>query len=462
MIETNGTLYYLNTAQDNPGLSTSWEALNNYSDSMDVLYAAVFQQLSQYQPAGSDPWGNALIPVYEDLNLSSNTTTQNFTIKDPVTTNYTSYYGIPLASTDFTEFDGEYGGTWKFTIRSSYLYLNCPSLQIETLDEIAQDLEQYDLDLQFDLYNTTSGSLRMAMTAPTIDEPTGNITFVSSCSKATSNGTATYAYSNCQMSQTFVDSDVTCSGYNCSVTSITKQPDIPPTSITDFIEEFMKASDTGLSDYPYIGNQSYSFTELYLYDKSTATEPGAGDSCDLSYLQNDPKSFTKDLSYLINTFYSTGFTHDYSVGSISANQTLTLSNGTTSSIYHVELTSPTNGTHKFQSDVAPELFQIDWAFIAVFECCSLALLLVGIAGILLEMRTISPDILGFASSVARHSKYVKLPHVDGTMSGGERARRLGDVRVMMQDVRSEAEVGKIVLGTVNEGAVRLRPGRLYK
>jgi hypothetical protein len=74
---------------------------------------------------------------------------------------------------------------------------------------------------------------------------------------------------------------------------------------------------------------------------------------------------------------------------------------------------------------------------------------------------IAPDILGFASSIARHNKYVKVPHVDGTMSDGERVKRLRDVRVMMQDVRPDDEVWKIVLGTVNESAQRLRPGKLY-
>jgi hypothetical protein len=82
--------------------------------------------------------------------------------------------------------------------------------------------------------------------------------------------------------------------------------------------------------------------------------------------------------------------------------------------------------------------------------------------VLLEMRTISPDILGFASSVARHSKYVKLPPTDGTMSGAEKARLLGDARVMIQDVRPNSDVGKIVLGAASEGAERLKPGRLYR
>jgi hypothetical protein len=66
--------------------------------------------------------------------------------------------------------------------------------------------------------------------------------------------------------------------------------------------------------------------------------------------------------------------------------------------------------------------------------------MVGVSGVLLEMRTISPDILGVASCVARHSRHAKLPEIDGTMSGAHKARILGGTRVMMQDVKPNAGV----------------------
>jgi len=47
------------------------------------------------------------------------------------------------------------------------------------------------------------------------------------------------------------------------------------------------------------------------------------------------------------------------------------------------------------------------------------------------------------------------------MGGPERARLMGTVRVMVRDVKPGEEVGKIGLGTVSEGAERLRLGRLY-
>jgi len=345
-------------------------------------------------------------------------------------------------------------------MNSSYLFLDCSSLTLETLNQTGQNLSR--------LSTTTSESLYMGMTVPTIPNPTGSVTFLSKCTGAESPDPddQIFAYSVCNFTQTFVNSTVNCTDTDCTVWYIQNQPNHDPVPMIDFTEEFLKSSDIGLSNplsNQYNGNGNYSITELYLQNASNATEPGSDNYCNLSSFQDDPVLFSQLLSYLINSFYSTGFTHDFQVGTITPNDYVNVSSGPDNSTQSVLLTSVANDArHLYQSETSPYIFVIDWLFMSIFEFCSLALLLIGIVGVLLESRTIAPDILGFASSVARHSKYVKLPLVDGTMSGGERAKRLGDVRVMMQDIKPDAEVGKIVLGTVNESAQRLRPGKLYR
>jgi hypothetical protein len=428
MTEVNGTIWYLNTTQENPGLSSAWEAVDKYSDSMDILYAAVFQQPSQYQPNGSDPWGNALIPVYEFLQPKE--PGENITVDPSSSTIWSSYYGNPLAA--FNGTDADYDGSWTFTMNSSYLFLNCPSLSLGTLNQTGQNLSQ--------LSTTTSASLYMDMTVPTIPNPIGSVTFLSTCTgpEAPDFDDQIFAYSICNFTQTFVGSTVSCTNTDCAVTYIQNAPSHDPAPMIDFIGEFLKSSDVGLSNV-FNSYDHYSITELYLRNISNATEPGSDNYCDLSFLKDDPVQFSQSLSYIINSFYSTGFTHDFSVGTITQNDYVDVSSGPDNSTQRIVLTSVANDArHLYQSETSPYLFSIDWLFMSIFEFCSLALLLIGIAGVLLESRTIAPDILGFASSVARHSKYVKLPHVDGTMSGGERAKRLGDVRVMMQDLKPDA------------------------
>jgi hypothetical protein len=138
-----------------------------------------------------------------------------------------------------------------------------------------------------------------------------------------------------------------------------------------------------------------------------------------------------------------------------------LSDPITGKDYSVPITGTAkDAVHTYQDDLSPELWGINWAFIAIFEFCALTLLLIGLAGIVLEDRTIAPDVLGWVSNLARQSKYVKLPKVegdDGVMSGAERARKARDTMVMMQEIR-----GRIVLGNVTEGAARLEKGKVYR
>jgi hypothetical protein len=467
-IYNSTSVYYLNTAQDNLALQQiatvdQFDVKTSYSDSMAVLYSAVFQPVSAYQPIGSDPWGNPLVPVYEIVK------SQTPVEKDPqgglfvhrwnATDNtdlYSSFYGIPLGQLYQYE-NVSYGATWTFNMISSYLHFDCPSLTANTSAEI----DTSDWHIQSTLNGT--GSLSMDMNPPTSTSP-GSLFFRSECSERIApDGNRTFAYAICSFTQTFVNSTVYCEDTDCkirSVSEITRDP----TSMYDFVEEFLKASDVGLDDYPDLGDTPYSATELYLRNPYNVTTPPDDNevlqSCDIPSV--GVEEFTKRLNYLMNTFYSTGFTTEYGFGALVPNTTIQLYRNDGQTEYNASLTAQTEGTTQFQDPKTPTTYVIDWVFLAIFVFCSVVLLVIGVAGILLEMRTISPDIMGFASSVARHSKYVKLPHTDGTMSGAEKARILGATKVMMQDVRPSAEIGKIVLGSASEEAERLKPGRRYR
>jgi hypothetical protein len=98
----------------------------------------------------------------------------------------------------------------------------------------------------------------------------------------------------------------------------------------------------------------------------------------------------------------------------------------------------------------------------LYIVCTAILLLAGIFSVVIESMTVAPDVLGYVSTVARNSKYLHLPATNSAMSGGERARKIGQVEVMIQDVKSKSGVGRIVLGMKHEKAERLRADRLYR
>jgi hypothetical protein len=107
------------------------------------------------------------------------------------------------------------------------------------------------------------------------------------------------------------------------------------------------------------------------------------------------------------------------------------------------------------------VYHTSWGWLVLLLFSAVLLLVGGITGAICDAYTIGPDIFGFASSLAHRNKYMKVPTGEGTMGGPARARILGDVRVMLQDVRPDKEVGKIALGTVDGGGKRLVLGRLY-
>lgn len=125
-------------------------------------------------------------------------------------------------------------------------------------------------------------------------------------------------------------------------------------------------------------------------------------------------------------------------------------------------TSP-NGKAVHRLNDAQLIFKLDWRWVSVLLVSVIVLLVVGIASIILESFLIAPDVLGYASSLARNNRYLHLPKTAAKpMSGPERARTLGSVSVMIQDVKPDKAVGKIALGLHHDRAEKLKPGRLYR
>lgn len=58
--------------------------------------------------------------------------------------------------------------------------------------------------------------------------------------------------------------------------------------------------------------------------------------------------------------------------------------------------------------------------------------------------TVAPDILGFVSSLTRDNRYfAPLPPGDSLLDGEQRARKLRNMKVQIQDVRPDSDVGHI-------------------
>ena len=218
----------------------------------------------------------------------------------------------------------------------------------------------------------------------------------------------------------------------------------PPSSLAAITPSFIRAFVNATS--PYDGG--YTLTERYIAEPSAALEIRLNTTFDISAGVKLP-FFEQRLGLLLNTFWQSGFTPTTQTAGLAGAPFAPLE-------FMFESTAVAS-----YNTTTQDIWVANWAWVTVLMFSSVVLLSAGVASAILDSRVIGPDILGFASSITRHNKYMDLPKGDSTMGGAERARMLCDVKVMMQDVKAGSKVGKIALGTMSEGAQRLKPERLY-
>jgi hypothetical protein len=405
---------------------------------------------AQGQPVYQDPWSRPKIPIIELLDESSADSDGWLDASTAMkVTDFSSNYGIPLQQPSLKE------ASYDFTLSSSYLHFDCsPFAQLYPYQFNKTDNLTKIADPNKGQYNTYLKII------PQDTNTTGQVIFASFITENINpqNGTYNpdqqdlYAYSRCNFTQTFVDSQISCytlastgqntsspdydPGYNaCLVNGMKRtQPTPAKTDMADFTGAFMDTAGTIL--------------DSYLYDPTNVSSLFNNPS-GMTILNISNSDFTARLSLLINTYWQLGYGPTVQDGG--------LDHTTANSYYTYTVQNST-------ADVTASnpVYAVSWGWIAVLFICSGILLLAGVASMIMDSRTIVPDILGFASSLARKSRYVDLPKVNSSMSGAERARLLGDHRVMMQDVKPEAPVGRVALGSAHATAKRLEKGRLYR
>lgn len=94
------------------------------------------------------------------------------------------------------------------------------------------------------------------------------------------------------------------------------------------------------------------------------------------------------------------------------------------------------------------------------------LLIIGSLHLVISLLTIAPDFFNLVSSLTRENQYTDVPPGGTANDGGEKSRRLRDLKVQIADVRPKDEVGYIALKSVASNAEflagRLRSERLYQ
>lgn len=239
-------------------------------------------------------------------------------------------------------------------------------------------------------------------------------------------------------------------GYNCSTDVQAFLPNGTNTYLPDkLIYEFLDSLGTPDS----FNGEQYSQRSLlaqYLINGGSLSNYGITDPSTIYGYE-----MQRSLTMLINGYWQIGFIHDILTSSStpfvpnSANATVAVISGTAA-------------------------YKVSWPWLIVLVFSCFLLLGFGITGIILDSKTLGPDIIGFASSLTRDNRYIKLD--DGDVELGEESlegassknayetmKDMKHHKVMLQDVRGHEDVGKIALGSVGlQHGAPLKQGRLYR
>ena len=109
------------------------------------------------------------------------------------------------------------------------------------------------------------------------------------------------------------------------------------------------------------------------------------------------------------------------------------------------------------------IYSCSFAWVSVFLLCTLAMLASAILGVVFSRKTAVPDYLGYVSSLAKESQYVRMPDGGANLDGMDRARLMKDLKVRLGNVSpvdGRGDVGRLALARMEDTA-RVRKENLY-
>ncbi|KXG47219.1 uncharacterized protein PGRI_010890 [Penicillium griseofulvum] len=424
-----------------------------------------------------DLWGNIRFPVIENLE-TNNTNWMNVPENDNMT--YASLVGVPVIGLPSS-------GNTSFTLPGSYLSISCPV---------------FDTIHQFNLTNFTApgapspgngddcgwtsawGGLQFQLA---ISEPCSNSLNASisrtrnarkliweswdSGSAGTLENRSPITRAICDLTTTYVDTNVTCESLAKSQSINTCNPSSARRSVDEsHFHKNWTVFDVNLpgdAKLPMNYNQGFLFilTTLfphaeqhgglqpvigYFTDPYHAVGNLVGDSL-MSPETITPEVFGTRLSQLLNSVLYLGINPSAFTGSV--NLTRIRQDRSQGKDIPIELTA--RNTH------LQNIVRCNRPWLAVLIISSVVIFCFALVGAYLHMITIAPDLLGSISVVLLQNKIEGIAG-SSTWSSEEWSKNMRDTRLWLGDVRPDADAGCLALTTATQdvppGSIR---GRLY-
>jgi hypothetical protein len=103
-------------------------------------------------------------------------------------------------------------------------------------------------------------------------------------------------------------------------------------------------------------------------------------------------------------------------------------------------------------------------WLAVFLLSTLVMLAGAITGVVFSRMTIVPDYLGFVSSLAKESPWIRMPDAGVNMDGMDKARLVKEVKVRLGDVSQilggHSDIGRLAFARLEE-TTKVQKDKMY-
>lgn len=440
----------------------------------------------------ADIWGNVKIPYIERYENGSTPDSTGWFLVNSTNSIYSSLVGVPISGLGSLSVDS----TYNMNLESTYLYLDCPVLYDSsqtTPDNVARFANSGpDGNVPFRglLGPLPNGIDPIGATGSgaSIWSFDNNTERVNLDPKSLTPRAFTYrswgptAGSNCTITSTYVEVDVTCrSSSTCVINKIRRSRLSHPPPAYSLLETKTKP----FPNPPGTNNNWWLFSAHFV---DSITDNGASDTTAVQgYLLNpdDPLSsslsikgvpyhppivtndvYAERLGQLMNTYWACmNGLYAISGGMTTMTAVMPGANLSDGNLVRVN-TSSTNVVLSRSIEVIQ--CHIGW-MVALLAASTVLILASLVRPIIRYFLAKGPDIdLNISSLATRNNPYITLPPNGSSLGASERSRLLRDVRVMFGDVNGTREIGKLAMATCKNGeglqprVIRIEKGRLYR
>ncbi len=480
-------LRYLYTGPFTVFLRPNRTRLNSRTDT----YSTMFATSHAMKIAPRDKWGNVRVPRLELLPGARNDSDARWHAVPPVSQveQLTSLVGVPVIGLPHEQENVAVD----FNLETSYMSLQCAPW--ETLRDSDPSLRKYrklwksrdplrfkpgadpgpvgvEVNVTFFLDGDMPVASRANVSALARDPRPRRLFFGSVRRRDDASGELSLSATQCTVTETHAEVAVRCptGRRDCTATHMRR-------SRVDTRPEFGSPLDYAVllrfitQTLPFVslnGGTASTPAELFLRHGTRYVRQEAGKYVDLSEVP--PPLFARRLMLVLNTWYQVILTggpvfmgdapanvsaYGYDFGQLPANGSVPQSVVDRSCWYMCTRGTEARLTHSVQ------VYAYHPAWLVLLFACSGALLLTGLAGVVLSWRTSVPDMLGYVASMTYNNVYMPLPERGGALDAMHRARILRDLPVSIGDVcGDDKEVGRVAFTYLTD-IRRLEKGRKY-